>query len=58
MSSAQFDFLLNLVGSKIKKKNTFFRDAISAKERLALKILFLARVYSHTSVMYLFKISK
>jgi hypothetical protein len=36
MSSADVDLLLNLVGLKIKKKNTFFKDEIPANERFVV----------------------
>jgi hypothetical protein len=36
MSSANFCFLLNIINPKIKKKNYFFKQAIHAKERVAV----------------------
>ncbi len=36
MSTAQFDHLLKLVGPKVKKKDTKFRQSVSAAERLAI----------------------
>jgi hypothetical protein len=58
ISSAHFTFLLNLVGPKIKKENTFLRGAIPARERLALTLRFLATGHSYTSLEYLFRMSK
>ena len=36
MSPSEFEFLINLIGEKISKKDTAFRKAISVQERLAL----------------------
>lgn len=58
MSSADFEFLINLVGRRIGKKNTHFRDAIPVNERLAIALRFLATGDSYQSLMYTFKISK
>lgn len=58
MSCTEFEHLLNLIGPKIAKKNTTFRNAISIKERLGLTLRFLATGDSYHSLMYLFKISK
>lgn len=58
MSSANFEFLINLVGHKICKQDTNFRDSIPVKERLAITLRFLATGDSFHSLMYLFKVSK
>jgi len=58
MSSADFKFLINLVGHRIGKKNTHYRDAIPINERLAITLRFLFILYSYHSLMYTFKISK
>jgi hypothetical protein len=42
MSPSEFEFLINLIGEKILKKDTVFRKAISVQERLALALHFLA----------------
>jgi hypothetical protein len=58
MSPSEFDFLMNLIGEKISKKDTAFREAISVQERMALTLSFLASGDSYVSLQYLFKISK
>jgi hypothetical protein len=42
MSPKEFEFLINLSGEKISKKDTAFRKAFSFQERLALTLHFLA----------------
>jgi hypothetical protein len=39
MFPSEFEFLINLNGEKISKKDTAFRKAISVQERLALTFL-------------------
>ena len=58
MSPSEFEFLINLVGEKISKKDTAFRKAISVQERLPLKLCFLASGDSYVSLQYRFRISK
>jgi hypothetical protein len=58
MSPSEFEFLINLIGEKISKKDTVFRNATSLQERLALTLRFLANCDSYVSLQYLFKISK
>lgn len=54
MSSADFDYLLNIVGSSIEKRNTCMRDAISVGERLAITLRYLASGKSSSLPFYLF----
>jgi hypothetical protein len=58
MSPSEFEFLINLIGEKISKKNTPFRKTTSVQESLALTLRFLASGGSYVSLQYLFKISK
>ena len=58
MSPERFDHLLALVGPKIAKKDTSFRKSISAAERLALTLRFLATGDAQQSLRYSFRIGK
>jgi len=58
MSLSAFEFLINLIGEKFSKKDTAFRKAIAARERLALTLRFLESGDSYISLQYLFKICK
>lgn len=57
MNSDDFDVLLNLVTPLIEKQDTTFRSSISAAERLALTLRFLAIGDSYINLMYLFRVS-
>jgi hypothetical protein len=50
MSPSEFEFLINLTGEKIFKKDTAFRKAISIQERLAMMLCFLASGDSYVSL--------
>jgi hypothetical protein len=50
MSPSEFEFLINLIGEKISKKDTSFRKATSVQERLALTLRFLASGDSYVSL--------
>ena len=54
---ADFEYLLQLIGPSISKQTTHLRRTISAKERLAVTLRFLASGDSYQSLSYLFKIS-
>ena len=58
MSPSESEFLINLIGENISKKDTAFRKATSGQERLALTLCFLASGDSYISLQYPFKISK
>lgn len=58
MERSDFEHLLNLVGLRISKRNTKFREAIPPCERLAVTLRFLATGDSYHSLMYVMKISK
>jgi len=57
MSPERFEHLLELVGPKISKKDTRFRNAIPAAERLALTLRFLASGDNQKSLSYAFRIA-
>lgn len=58
MTPSNFEFLLYKIGPKIKKQDTAFRRAISIEGRLAVTLRYLATGDSHSSLQFLFKISK
>lgn len=57
MSATDFEYLLQLIESKINKKETPWREAIPAKVRLAVTFRFIATGDSFKSMHFLFKIS-
>nr|CAI5865364.1 unnamed protein product [Callosobruchus analis] len=52
MSSSEH--LINLIGPKIQKSDTRFRDAVPVVERLAITLRFLATGGFYQSLRYLF----
>ena len=58
MTPSDFEYLLNKIGKKVEKQDTVLRKAISAQDRLALTLRFLATGDSYSSLQYLFRISK
>lgn len=52
MSTSDFEYLINLIGPKIRKKNTPFREAISVQEKLAIHCDF----YQSASVTQVYNI--
>lgn len=56
MSSAQFDNLVELVKPHIEKSDTNMRMSISAGERLALTLRYLATGENFNSLRFLFRI--
>lgn len=57
ISVIDFELLLQKIGPQIAKKDTKWRTAVPANERLALTLRFLATGDSYKSLQYLFKIS-
>ncbi|KAF0752009.1 protein ANTAGONIST OF LIKE HETEROCHROMATIN PROTEIN 1-like [Aphis craccivora] len=57
MTSADFEYLLNLIGPSISKQETHLRKSIPARERLAVTLRFLASGDGYQSLSYLFKMS-
>lgn len=53
VSGEDFEYFMSLIGPKIKKQNTAFRESISVKEMLALTLRFLATGDSCTSLQSL-----
>lgn len=58
MSQEDFQYLISLIGLKIGKKDTNYRDSIPVELRLAITLRFLATGDSYNSLMYLFRVSK
>lgn len=58
MSPERLEHLLGLIGPLIEKRNTNFRKAIPASERLMLTLRFLASGDSQISLTYLFRMGK
>ncbi|XP_049769174.1 uncharacterized protein LOC126106822 [Schistocerca cancellata] len=56
VSSNDLECLLTLIAPVISKRDTKFRTAISAKERLLVTLRFIATGDSYKSLMYLFRI--
>lgn len=54
----EFEHLHSLVESHIKKEDTYWRKAITTKERLAITLRFLATGDSYSSLQYVFCVSK
>jgi len=56
MSPSELEFLINLIGEKISKKDTAFRKAISARESLAVSWQVVIRTLAcNTSSKFLSK---
>ena len=58
MNPERFDHLLSLVHDRIAKKDTTFRKSISAEERLALTLKFLATGDAQQSISYSYRMLK
>nr|CAH7731928.1 unnamed protein product [Callosobruchus chinensis] len=55
---ADFDLLISLIGPRISKQITNYRECILAEMRLAITLRFLATGDSYSSLMYLFRVSR
>jgi len=58
MSPTDFEYLINMIGPKIAKQDTFMRKSISVQERLSITLRFLATRDHYSSLQYLFRTSK
>ena len=58
MNPERFKHLFSLVKDKISKESTEFRTSISSRERVLLKIGFLATGISQQSLSFAFRIGK
>ncbi|XP_022177570.1 uncharacterized protein LOC111038674 [Myzus persicae] len=58
MSPTDFENLLQKIGPRISKQDTYFRSPISAQDRLSVTLRYLATGDSYTSLQYVFRISK
>lgn len=58
MSVEDFNFVSLLLGPKICKRDTNYRECIPVEVRLAITLRFLATGDSYSSLMYLFRVSK
>uniref|UniRef100_A0A1B6E0B3 Uncharacterized protein n=1 Tax=Clastoptera arizonana TaxID=38151 RepID=A0A1B6E0B3_9HEMI len=56
LTPTDFEELLLMVGGKISKEDTKFRETITASLRLAVTLRFLASVDSFMSLVYTFRI--
>ena len=58
MSPTDFEYLINMIGPKIAKQDTFMRKSINVQERLSITLRFLATGDHYSSLQYLFRTSK
>lgn len=58
MSPESFQYILNIVGPKIQKKDTRFRKSISPSERLCLTIHYLAYGNSQQSLSFSYRLGR
>nr|CAI5838070.1 unnamed protein product [Callosobruchus analis] len=56
MKKVDFDYILETVSSRIRRKDTSMRRAITPKERLIITLRYLATGDSYRSLMYLFRV--
>ncbi|KAJ8914353.1 hypothetical protein NQ315_011341, partial [Exocentrus adspersus] len=52
LNNEHFQYILGLIETKIKRQDTSFREAISAKNRLQITLRFLATGETYRSLMY------
>nr|CAH7729185.1 unnamed protein product [Callosobruchus chinensis] len=58
MSQADFDLLISLIGPRVSKQDTNYRECVPAEMRLEITLRFLATGDSYNSLMYLFRVSR
>lgn len=57
LTSSQFEYLLNIVGHRISKKDTNYRKAITPVDRLSITLKYLSSGNSFNSLCDVFKVS-
>lgn len=58
LQQTDFEYLLRMIGGQISKVDTYMRKSISAQDRLAVTLRYLATGDSYASLQYTFRISK
>ena len=58
MSPERFDHLMSLIRDKISKKDTRFRECISAEERLVITLRYLSQGMSQFTLCYSFRVGR
>nr|CAI5820370.1 unnamed protein product [Callosobruchus analis] len=58
MTPAQVEILLNLIAPKIQRQDTYMRDAISARVKLEITVLYISSGISYRLMFIFFRVSK